>query len=200
MTLDERLSPVELLVGSELPRGHRYCVRVENPHLGDAVHWQGSGLRGDADCLGRGSVDDAEGAPIVRRHERLNPSNAFAPIRTDHRVAATRNGPVSGGTSAEGEGTFDEVTGHGRLRFAGRCANLMACAWHAIRSNRPDCNRRRGWSPRSSTTGWPHVFDQAGPGGPFGLTDLLGAGTRLAQYAINWSSIKWSKLSNTPST
>ena len=120
-------------------------VRIEHPHLGDAIDRQGGGLRSDADRLGLRRVDNAEAAATVRRDERVDPGHAFAGIGADHFVAVIRGAAVSGRAVAStgAEGAFDEIAWHGRLQFARRCAHTRTRSPRAIRSNYPDLKQAR---------------------------------------------------------
>jgi len=71
-------------------------IRVEDANLGDLRDRQFVTGRGTADCLRRGSVEDAEGALSIGRDVGMNPRNAILGVVIDDFAARpSRNGVVA---------------------------------------------------------------------------------------------------------
>lgn len=120
------------------------CVRVEHPHLADAVHRKPAARGGPADGRGRWAVDDAVGATPVSCDVRAQPGHTFAQVR----IAGGGRGARRSLPSA-GEGSFHQVAWHrahrlrsvairGRRRRSGRFTKVTAL------SSQIPAARRRG--------------------------------------------------------
>src|SRR5262249_6702242 len=100
--------------------------RIQNAHLGNALHRQLVAAGGEAHGLRCRGVIDTEGAPLVRAHIGVNPGDFVSKIVLNHGKTEPGSPLVSRYLQSAGKLPFDDITRHGAPR-----ANRAASSWVA---------------------------------------------------------------------